>query len=113
ALRMVSEAMNGAIEELAREISLCFRYCAVTFRGKKPGRVIFTGGNAQEHAVLDALRRHMTIDVEIAQPLGSFDTSEVRFPDNSGLHCDWAVAVGLSLKGCERIAPVGGEYERN
>ena len=112
-LDMVSEAMRGAIEELAREISLCFRYCAVTFRGKKPGRVIFTGGNAHEHALLEALRRHMTIDVEVAQPLGSFDTSEVSFGDDSGLHCEWAVAVGLSLKGYDKALTVGGEYEGN
>lgn len=112
-LRMVSEAMSGAIEELAREISLCFRYCAVTFRGKKPGRVIFTGGNAHESALLEALRRHMTIDVEVAKPFGSFDTSEISLTDDSGLHCEWAVAVGLSLKGYDGKISLGGEYERN
>jgi type IV pilus assembly protein PilM len=112
-LNMVSEAMSGTIEELAREISLCFRYCAVTFRGKRPGRVIFTGGNAHEIALLDALKRHMTIDVEVAQPLGNFDTTDVSFPDDSGLHCEWAVAVGLSLKGWERTPTAGGEHERN
>jgi type IV pilus assembly protein PilM len=111
-LSMVSEAMKNAIEELAREISLCFRYCAVTFRGKRPGRVIFTGGNAHEQALLDALKRHMTIDVEVAQPLGSFDTSEIQL-DDSGLHCEWAVAVGLSLKGWDRISASGGDHERN
>jgi type IV pilus assembly protein PilM len=108
-LCMVSDAMNPAIEELAREISLCFKYCAVTFRGKKPGRVIFTGGNAHERALLEALKRHMTIEVEIAQPLGSFDISDVSLADESGLHCEWAVAVGLSLKGIQG-AP-GGGYE--
>jgi type IV pilus assembly protein PilM len=112
-LKMVSEAMNGAIEELAREISLCFRYCAVTFRGKRPGRVIFTGGNAHEQTLLDALKRNMTIDVEVAKPLGTFDTSDVSFSDESGLHCEWAVAVGLSLKGLDRAPISGGEYERN
>jgi type IV pilus assembly protein PilM len=112
-LRMVSEAMNGAIEELAREISLCFRYCAVTFRGKRPGRVIFTGGNAHEQALLDALKRHMTIEVEVAKPLGSFDTSDVNLADESGLHCEWAVAVGLSLKGLDGTVELGGDHERN
>lgn len=112
-LKMVSEAMNAAIEELAHEISLCFRYCAVTFRGKRPGRVVFTGGNAQETALLDALKRNMTIEVEIAKPLGSFDTSEISLSDESGLHCEWAVAVGLSLKGLDRMPSAGGSYEGN
>jgi type IV pilus assembly protein PilM len=112
-LNMVAEAMSSTIEELAREISLCFRYCAVTFRGKRPGRVIFTGGNAHELALLDALKRHMTIDVEVAQPLGNFDTTDVSFVDESGLHCEWAVAVGLSLKGWDRNPAAGGEHEGN
>ena len=49
----ILEAMQGTIEQLAKEISLCFRYYSVTFRGSRPGRAIFTGGEAYETTLLD------------------------------------------------------------
>jgi type IV pilus assembly protein PilM len=110
----ITDAMQGTIEQLAKEISLCFRYYSVTFRGSRPGRVIFTGGEAHEATLLNALRRQLAVDIEIAQPLKGFDLSNVDFNDErrGGLMCEWAIAVGLSLKG------LGSEsrkmmYERN
>jgi type IV pilus assembly protein PilM len=99
----IMDAMQGTIEQLAKEISLCFRYYSVTFRGSRPGRVIFTGGEAHEPTLLQALRRQLAVDIEIAQPLKGFDLSNVAFQNErrGGLMCDWAVAVGLSLKGME------------
>ena len=47
-----------------------------------------------------ALRRQLAVDIEIAQPLRGFDLSKVNFNDErrGGLMCEWAIAVGLSLK---------------
>ena len=59
--------------ELAREISLCFRYYTVTFRGRHVDRVIFAGGEAYENILLNVLRRQLAVDVEVAQPLRGFD----------------------------------------
>jgi type IV pilus assembly protein PilM len=95
------DAMQGTIEQLAKEISLCFRYYSVTFRGSRPGRAFFTGGEANETTLLNALRRQLAVDIEIAQPLRGFDLSNVAFNNErrGGLMCEWAIAVGLSLKG--------------
>jgi hypothetical protein len=38
-------------EELAKEISLCFRYYTVTFRGKRVEKAIFTGGAGRSRFV--------------------------------------------------------------
>ncbi|MDO8303424.1 MAG: pilus assembly protein PilM [Sedimentisphaerales bacterium] len=97
----VMDAMQETIEQLAKEISLCFRYYSVTFRGSRPGRAIFTGGEANEATLLAALRRQLAVDIEIARPLQGFDLSNVNFNDErrGGPMCEWAIAVGLSLKG--------------
>jgi len=104
----VVDAISAVAQELAKEISLCFRYYTVTFRGKRVERAIFAGGGAYEDILLNVLRRQLTVEIEVAQPLKGFDLMNVDFfgNDRRGLLCEWAVAVGLSLKGLapDRIA---------
>jgi len=52
--RAVTDAMSSCIETLAHEISLCFRYYAVTFRGRRPVEAAFTGGEAHESSLMEA-----------------------------------------------------------
>jgi len=93
-------AISAVAEELAREISLCFKYYTVTFRGKRVERAVFAGGEAYENILLNVLRRQLTVEIETAQPLRGFDMMNVNFEsDKRGLLCEWAVAVGLGLKG--------------
>jgi type IV pilus assembly protein PilM len=97
------DAIGAAAEELAKEISLCLRYYTVTFRGKLVERAVFSGGEAYERILLNVLRRHLTAKVEVAQPLKGLDITNVNFDNNRrDLLCEWAVAVGLSLKGWDR-----------
>ncbi len=101
--QVMVDAIGAAAEELAREISLCFRYYTVTFRGKRVERAVFSGGEAYEKILLNVLRRHLTVEIEVAQPLRGLDMTNVNFDsDRRGLLCEWAVAVGLSLKGWEK-----------
>ena len=98
------DAVNAVAEDLAREISLCLRYYTVTFRGKHVERAFFAGGGAYEDILLNVLRRQLTVEIEVAQPLKGFDLSSERTnlnfdSDRRSLLCEWAVAVGLSLKG--------------
>ena len=96
----VVDAVSAVAEELAKEISLCFRYYTVTFRGKRVERAVFAGGGAYEDILLNVLRRRLTVEIEVAQPLKGFDLMNVDFGgDRRGLLYEWAVAVGLSLKG--------------
>lgn len=102
--QIMVNAISSVSEALAREISLCLRYYTVTFRGKRVQRASFAGGGAYEDILLDVLRRQLTVEIEIAQPLKGFDLSSdsgsINFDgDRRGLLCEWAIAVGLSLKG--------------
>ena len=102
--QMIVNAISAVAEDLAREISLCLRYYTVTFRGKRVQQASFAGGGAYENILLDVLRGQLTVEIEIAQPLRGFDLSSenasINFDnDRRGLLCEWAVAVGLSLKG--------------
>jgi type IV pilus assembly protein PilM len=96
----VVDAVSAVAEELAKEILLCFRYYTVTFRGGHAERAVFTGGGAYEDILLNVLRRQLAVEIEVAQPLKGFDMTNVDFgSERGGLLCEWAVAVGLSLKG--------------
>ncbi|MHC4602196.1 MAG: pilus assembly protein PilM [Planctomycetota bacterium] len=98
--QVMVDAVGVVAEELAREISLCFRYYTVTFRGKRVERAVFAGGEAYENILLNVLKRQLTVEIEVAQPLKGFDMMNIDFDnDRRGLLCEWAVAVGLSLKG--------------
>jgi type IV pilus assembly protein PilM len=100
--QVMVDAIGAAAEELAKEISLCLRYYTVTFRGKLVERAIFSGGEAYERILLNVLRRHLTVEIEVAQPLRGLDITNVSFDNNRRLLCEWAVAVGLSLKGWDK-----------
>ncbi|MEN8126307.1 MAG: pilus assembly protein PilM [Planctomycetota bacterium] len=98
--RVVIDAMNNSIESLAHEISLCFRYYAVTFRGERPVKAAFAGGEAYESALIDALRKYVGVEICVAEPLGGFDLSHADFDRRSNPQmCEWAIAAGLALKG--------------
>jgi type IV pilus assembly protein PilM len=102
--QVIVDAIGAVAEEMAKEISLCFRYYTVTFRGKRVERAFLTGGEAYENILLNVLARKLAVEIEVAQPLKGFDLSSERMHiyldgDRRGLLCEWAVAVGLSLKG--------------
>lgn len=134
--QVMIDAISKIAEELAKEISLCLRYYTVTFRGRRVERAVLTGGGGYEKILLDVLRRQLTVGIEVAQPLKGVDLSKERenlnfYGDRRGLLCEWAVAVGLSLKGWrgsgtdhtearekvlvsnDRRQKVGDHYERN
>ena len=96
----VIDAMYNVIEELAKEVSLCFKYYSVTFRGQRPQEAFFTGAEAYETALLNALKRHLGVEITIAQPLRGFDLSQAGLNmDKRDSMCEWALPVGLSIKG--------------
>jgi type IV pilus assembly protein PilM len=108
--RHLVDALNTVSEQLAGEVSLCLRYYTVTFRGKRVERALVAGGGAWEPILLDALRRHLSIAVERAEPLRGFaaGAAGVCAADLEGA-ADLALAVGLSLKGWCVPAPVETE----
>jgi len=103
----INDAVSAVAEDLAREVALCLRYYTVTFRGKRVERAVFAGGGAYEDILLNVLRRQLAVEIEVAEPLRGFDLSSGKanvnfYGDRRGLLCEWAVAVGLSLKGWDK-----------
>jgi type IV pilus assembly protein PilM len=100
--RLVVDALNVTSEQLAGEVSLCLRYYTVTFRGKRVERAVVAGGGAYEQVLRDVLRRHLSVEVEVAEPLRGFELDRDRIDNRGGNgFADLALAVGLSLKGWE------------
>jgi len=97
--QVLVDSIGTISQELAREISLCFRYYTVTFRGKRVERFVFAGGGTYENILLNVLKRQMTVEVEIAEPFRGLNMNGVNLKsDRRGDTCEWAVAVGLALK---------------
>ena len=110
----IIDAMTRVIDSLVQEVSLCFRYYAVTFRGVRPGHVLLTGGEAYETYLNFALRKQLNLEIELAQPLRGIDAVKANkiFDEESNL-CEWAVATGLSLKGYNFNNHKQETHERN
>jgi type IV pilus assembly protein PilM len=106
--QLMIDAVSAVAEDLVKEISLCLRYYTVTFRGKRVERAVFAGGGAYVDILINILKRRLAIEIERAQPLRGFDLTGGRInvnfnSDTGGLLCEWAVVVGLGLKGWDRI----------
>lgn len=106
----VSRAIAGArrvvVEDLARELALCLRYYAVTFKGRPPQRVLLSGGAATEAlriALAAAVEPILPLRVESRHPLADADCA-TAIKDGSGTFIadendsEWAVALGLALR---------------
>lgn len=111
--QVMVDAIGSVTEELAKEISLCFRYYTVAFRSKRVERATFSGGGAYENILLNILRRRMALSVEVAEPFNGIDITKVDFnSDRRGLLCEWAVAVGLGLKNWEPDESIKKEVKK-
>jgi type IV pilus assembly protein PilM len=114
ARQTVIDAMRDVIEELAKEVSLCFKYYAVTFRGQRPDQAVFTGAEAYETTLLNSLKRHLGIEIKVAEPLRGFNlTGASLISREHPAMCEWATAVGLSIKGWELPDEVSGTPNSN
>jgi len=107
--QVITDAIGSVAVELAREIALCLRYFTVTFRGKRVERAFLSGGEAHEDILLNVLRRQLAVEIGVAHPLRGFDVSGSKGTvnlgnDRRGPLCEWAVAVGLALKGVQTCA---------
>jgi len=125
--RVMVDTVNSVSEKLVREISLCFRYYTVTFRGKRVECAYLSGGEAYEQILVNVLRRQLAVKIEMAQPLRGFAMVHVDLDsDRRSSLSEWALAVGLGLKGCKDSGMLSdteskedakfdrvGSYERN
>ncbi len=95
----VADSMAAVIAKIAREISMCFRYYAVTFRGQRPDTLILSGGEAREPVLMKSLHEYLDIDIRISTPFKDInvDGNHLAFRKDVD-YGEWTVALGLSLK---------------
>jgi type IV pilus assembly protein PilM len=98
----VLDAVRGEVEDLAKEISLCLRYCSVTFRGLRPKQVTLTGGQVYDPAMVHLLSEQLGVDCQVGAPLKNIDTSAVDMgADRRGVLAEWGLCAGLAFRSAE------------
>ncbi|MDD5459704.1 MAG: pilus assembly protein PilM [Phycisphaerae bacterium] len=97
--QVLVESVGAVSERIANEISICFRYYTVTFRGKRVEQVLVSGGQAHENILLNVLKRHLIPNVEVWDPMLGINMNGVCFSeDRRSLKSEWAAVVGMALK---------------
>ncbi len=99
-------AIRPAIEEIGKEISLCLRYYAVTFRGLRPDELVCIGGHSYDPQLLHTITEVTGVQAVKGAPLNGIDVSGVfsETQCRSGL-LEWATAAGLSLRDWAQPGP--------
>jgi len=96
----VTDAVRPAIERLSRDVQLCMRYFAVTFRGRRPDSLTLVGGEAHEPSMTKILAEGINAPCTIGHPLrGIAHLGEIAGRDRRTTQPAWAVAGGLALWG--------------
>jgi len=95
----LQDAIRGELESLAKEISLCLRYCTVTFRGLRPTRVTLCGGETYYESVRKLLKDFLGMECTQVNPLSGMGISDVELAgDHRRMFGEWALAGGLALR---------------
>jgi type IV pilus assembly protein PilM len=100
-----SDAVRPLIERLQRDVQLCLRYFAVTFRGRRPDCLTFVGGAAHEPLLAATIAEAADLPTAIGHPLrgiGRLDALAAR--EQRSFQPAWAVACGLALRGSRWVA---------
>jgi len=97
--RKLYDGSRRIVEELAREVNLCLRYCAVTFRGFRPDCIALLGGQAYDPCLRELLNERLNVRCDLASPLRGIDLSSTNFGAGQlETRSEWAVAAGLALR---------------
>lgn len=101
--RAAFTAARATVEDLARELSLCLRYYCVTFRCKRPDRVLLCGTAAEDSRLWRDLGAALPVPVQPRRPM-----RDVRVPNHladlvNERPEEWTTALGLAL----RFSPAG------
>ncbi len=98
--RAMFEAVRPLLCDLAQEVSLCVRYCGVTFRGARPEACLVVGGEAREPRLTEQMSEILHLPATVGQPLHGVAIPPEKGADElaPGDHAEWAVAAGLGLR---------------
>ncbi len=96
----VLDALRPMAERISRDVQLCLRYFAVTFRGQRPDSLTLVGGEAHEPALMKVIASEIDIPCTIGNPLRGVGRAELTATrEQRTLQPAWTVAMGLALRG--------------
>jgi type IV pilus assembly protein PilM len=89
------------LDGVCADIDNCLRYYESTFRSSDFSRVIFTGGQARDKGLCQAMAKRLNLPAQIGDALAMLKSdTEKLFPGGNNLpQTIYAVGVGLSLSG--------------
>lgn len=97
--RAVLDAIRPVLGDLAREVGLCLRYFAVTFRGVRPNELTLVGGEALHSYAVGLISEQLELTTHLGQPFNGVDRSAEHLSlDRRGDLPQWATAVGAALR---------------
>lgn len=103
----VADAVRPFIERLSRDVQLCLRYFAVTFRGQKPESLTIVGGDAHEPSLKKIISEAIDVPCLIGHPLrGMGRLGLIGGRDRRTFQPAWAVVGGLALRGSPWVKTV-------
>ena len=97
-IEAVDAAVRPAWEKLGKEIGLCLRYYAVTFRGARPDTVTCLGGECLNAHHLEFLSEATGLRCRVGHPLRGMRFADgLPLKESDGPMADWTSAVGLAM----------------
>jgi len=94
----ICDAMRGELEALCNEISLCLRYCSVTFRGLRPDMITLAGGESCDPLMKEMITEQLNVACELNDPFKNISTSKAKVGDRRGPLAEWALCVGMAYR---------------
>ncbi|MCH8251081.1 MAG: pilus assembly protein PilM [Planctomycetes bacterium] len=109
----VLSAIEGGIEQLAKDIGLCLRYLSVTFPGMRPDALTCVGGGAKLPLLIERIEGQLGLRTRPGQPFRNIAVGDVLSgSDRRGDQSQWTVALGLAMKTiCVRCSTAAGPRE--
>lgn len=103
----VADAVRPLAERLARDVQLCLRYFAVSFRGQRPESLTLVGGEAHEPMLGKIMAETIDVPCTIGHPLrGVSRVGLIGGQDRRTMQPAWTVACGLALRGSPWVKSV-------
>lgn len=94
------DSAKPLVDRLSRDVQMCLRYFAVTFRGQRPDSLTLVGGEAYEPMLAPALTEAFNIPCMVGHPMrGIGRLGEISGRDRRTMQPAWATACGLALRG--------------
>ncbi len=100
----VDAAVRAGWEKLGKEIGLCLRYYAVTFRGARMDSITCVGGESLDPQHLEYLSEVTGLSCRRGFPLRNMTFADaLPVYEGRGAMVEWTTVVGLSMKSAQRV----------